>query len=145
MAMAKCFLHTKINTSIKTFSTDKLLIILQVTSTPPSLLRKLQDPTCVLDVGEPCMQRRRLSEEATWETSSQNPKLWFDMTVVCICFHRRDGNAFHPHQSWHKGCFRCAKCGKGLESTTLADRDGEIFCKGLFLSAKDECNYKPDQ
>ncbi|XP_013864976.1 cysteine and glycine-rich protein 1b isoform X1 [Austrofundulus limnaeus] len=31
--------------------------------------------------------------------------------------------------SWHKGCFRCAKCGKGLESTTLADRDGEIFCK----------------
>uniref|UniRef100_A0AAQ4PJA9 Cysteine and glycine-rich protein 1 n=2 Tax=Gasterosteus aculeatus aculeatus TaxID=481459 RepID=A0AAQ4PJA9_GASAC len=34
--------------------------------------------------------------------------------------------------SWHKGCFRCAKCGKGLESTTLADRDGEIFCKGCY-------------
>ncbi|KAI2649952.1 Cysteine and glycine-rich protein 1 [Labeo rohita] len=32
--------------------------------------------------------------------------------------------------AWHRGCFRCAKCGKGLESTTLADKDGEIFCKG---------------
>lgn len=37
-------------------------------------------------------------------------------------------------QSWHKGCFRCAKCGKGLESTTVADRDGEIYCKGLCVS-----------
>ena len=35
-----------------------------------------------------------------------------------------------PTQSWHKSCFRCAKCGKGLESTTLADKDGEIYCKG---------------
>lgn len=35
-----------------------------------------------------------------------------------------------PPQSWHKSCFRCAKCGKGLESTTLADKDGEIYCKG---------------
>ncbi|TKS70735.1 Cysteine and glycine-rich protein 2 [Collichthys lucidus] len=34
--------------------------------------------------------------------------------------------------SWHKGCFRCAKCGKGLESTTVADRDGEVFCKGCY-------------
>ncbi|CAF96117.1 unnamed protein product [Tetraodon nigroviridis] len=33
---------------------------------------------------------------------------------------------------WHKSCFRCASCGKGLESTTLADRDGEIFCKGCY-------------
>uniref|UniRef100_A0A8B9HTT8 Cysteine and glycine-rich protein 1 n=1 Tax=Astyanax mexicanus TaxID=7994 RepID=A0A8B9HTT8_ASTMX len=29
--------------------------------------------------------------------------------------------------SWHRSCFRCAKCGKGLESTTLADKDGEIY------------------
>uniref|UniRef100_A0AAY4C9F2 Cysteine and glycine-rich protein 1 n=1 Tax=Denticeps clupeoides TaxID=299321 RepID=A0AAY4C9F2_9TELE len=34
--------------------------------------------------------------------------------------------------AWHKGCFRCAKCGKGLESTTLADKDGEIYCKGCY-------------
>ena len=37
-------------------------------------------------------------------------------------------------QSWHKACFRCAKCGKGLESTTVADKDGEIYCKGLFTT-----------
>ncbi|XP_051516546.1 cysteine and glycine-rich protein 1 isoform X1 [Myxocyprinus asiaticus] len=36
--------------------------------------------------------------------------------------------------AWHKGCFRCAKCGKGLESTTLADKDGEIYCKGRVFS-----------
>ncbi|XP_059806469.1 cysteine and glycine-rich protein 1-like [Hypanus sabinus] len=35
-------------------------------------------------------------------------------------------------QSWHKACFRCASCGKGLESTTLADKDGEIYCKGCY-------------
>uniref|UniRef100_A0A9L0SM87 Cysteine and glycine-rich protein 1 n=1 Tax=Equus caballus TaxID=9796 RepID=A0A9L0SM87_HORSE len=35
-------------------------------------------------------------------------------------------------KSWHKSCFRCAKCGKGLESTTLADKDGEIYCKGCY-------------
>uniref|UniRef100_A0A671NGH7 Cysteine and glycine-rich protein 1 n=1 Tax=Sinocyclocheilus anshuiensis TaxID=1608454 RepID=A0A671NGH7_9TELE len=34
--------------------------------------------------------------------------------------------------AWHRGCFRCAKCGKGLESTTLADKDGEIYCKGCY-------------
>ncbi|XP_067863500.1 cysteine and glycine-rich protein 1-like [Heptranchias perlo] len=35
-------------------------------------------------------------------------------------------------KSWHKSCFRCAKCGKGLESTTLADKDGEIYCKACY-------------
>lgn len=34
--------------------------------------------------------------------------------------------------AWHKSCFRCAKCGKGLESTTLADKEGEIYCKGCY-------------
>ncbi|TMS16214.1 Cysteine and glycine-rich protein 2 [Larimichthys crocea] len=35
--------------------------------------------------------------------------------------------------SWHKtGCFSCATCGKSLESTTVADRDGEIYCKGCY-------------
>ncbi|XP_029007823.1 cysteine and glycine-rich protein 1-like isoform X2 [Betta splendens] len=37
--------------------------------------------------------------------------------------------------SWHKACFRCAKCGKGLESTTVADRDGEIYCKGCYAKS----------
>uniref|UniRef100_I3K242 Cysteine and glycine-rich protein 1 n=1 Tax=Oreochromis niloticus TaxID=8128 RepID=I3K242_ORENI len=31
---------------------------------------------------------------------------------------------------WHKNCFRCAKCGKSLESTTQTEKDGEIYCKG---------------
>uniref|UniRef100_A0A3B1K6S7 Cysteine and glycine-rich protein 1 n=1 Tax=Astyanax mexicanus TaxID=7994 RepID=A0A3B1K6S7_ASTMX len=34
--------------------------------------------------------------------------------------------------SWHKSCFRCAKCGKSLESTTVADKDGEVYCKGCY-------------
>ncbi|XP_017549650.1 cysteine and glycine-rich protein 1-like [Pygocentrus nattereri] len=29
-------------------------------------------------------------------------------------------------------CFRCAKYGKGLESTTLAHKDREIYCKGCY-------------
>lgn len=32
-------------------------------------------------------------------------------------------------QPWHKSCFRCAKCGKSLESTTQTEKDGEIYCK----------------
>ncbi|KAG9352108.1 hypothetical protein JZ751_020521 [Albula glossodonta] len=30
---------------------------------------------------------------------------------------------------WHKTCFRCALCGKSLESTTVTDKEGEIYCK----------------
>ncbi|XP_074180976.1 cysteine and glycine-rich protein 2-like, partial [Rhinolophus sinicus] len=35
-------------------------------------------------------------------------------------------------QPWHKNCFRCAKCGKSLESTTLTEKEGEIYCKGCY-------------
>ncbi|XP_076022748.1 cysteine and glycine-rich protein 1a [Genypterus blacodes] len=34
--------------------------------------------------------------------------------------------------SWHKRCFCCSVCGKSLESTTLADKDGEIYCKSCY-------------
>ncbi|XP_062869520.1 cysteine and glycine-rich protein 3 [Trichomycterus rosablanca] len=30
---------------------------------------------------------------------------------------------------WHKSCFRCLLCGKSLESTTVTDKDGELYCK----------------
>lgn len=33
-------------------------------------------------------------------------------------------------QPWHKTCFRCAICGKSLESTNVTDKDGELYCKG---------------
>jgi len=29
---------------------------------------------------------------------------------------------------WHTGCFKCKDCGLTLNSTTLRDRDGEIYC-----------------
>lgn len=37
--------------------------------------------------------------------------------------------SFAP-QPWHKTCFRCAICGKSLESTNVTDKDGELYCKG---------------
>ncbi|KAG5830601.1 hypothetical protein ANANG_G00312420 [Anguilla anguilla] len=33
---------------------------------------------------------------------------------------------------WHQNCFNCANCGKRLESTTLTEKDGEIYCKGCY-------------
>eukprot|EP00794_Sanderia_malayensis_P018194 gene18194-20009_t len=35
-------------------------------------------------------------------------------------------------QSWHKQCFSCSDCKKKLDSTTVADKDGEIYCKGCY-------------
>ena len=32
-------------------------------------------------------------------------------------------------ESWHHGCFTCNECGKRLDSTTVQDKDGEIYCK----------------
>lgn len=31
---------------------------------------------------------------------------------------------------WHRTCFRCAICGKSLDSTTVTEKDGELYCKG---------------
>lgn len=67
-----------------------------------------------------------------WESVSVYVILWFlffwlsnSLTVLkCICVH------VCAPQPWHKNCFRCAKCGKSLESTTQTDNEGEIYCKG---------------
>lgn len=34
--------------------------------------------------------------------------------------------------SWHKACFNCASCNKKLDSTTVSDKDGQIYCKGCY-------------
>ena len=30
---------------------------------------------------------------------------------------------------WHRRCFRCLTCGRGLDSTTMQDHQGEIYCQ----------------
>ncbi|XP_051885226.1 cysteine and glycine-rich protein 3 isoform X2 [Pristis pectinata] len=45
----------------------------------------------------------------------------------------RCGNSVYAaEKAWHKTCFRCAFCGKSLESTTVTDKDGEIYCKACY-------------
>mmetsp|Transcript_39053 Transcript_39053/g.98443 ORF Transcript_39053/g.98443 Transcript_39053/m.98443 type:complete len:85 (+) Transcript_39053:43-297(+) len=34
-----------------------------------------------------------------------------------------------PGGDWHKTCLRCKTCGKSVDSTTLAEKDGEAYCK----------------
>lgn len=36
---------------------------------------------------------------------------------------------------WHKACFRCKECKKGLDSTTCREHDGEIYCKTCHAKA----------
>jgi len=33
---------------------------------------------------------------------------------------------------WHRMCFQCIICKKGLDSTTVADKDGEIYCRNCY-------------
>ncbi|CAF3366842.1 unnamed protein product [Rotaria socialis] len=33
---------------------------------------------------------------------------------------------------WHKTCFRCGLCKKMLEMPTLAENDGDIYCKQCY-------------
>ncbi|KAI9558038.1 hypothetical protein GHT06_014791 [Daphnia sinensis] len=33
---------------------------------------------------------------------------------------------------WHKSCFTCLSCNKRLESTSLCEREGEIYCKSCY-------------
>eukprot|EP01006_Ploeotia_vitrea_P061219 TRINITY_DN77528_c0_g1_i1.p2 TRINITY_DN77528_c0_g1~~TRINITY_DN77528_c0_g1_i1.p2 ORF type:complete len:262 (-),score=100.29 TRINITY_DN77528_c0_g1_i1:15-800(-) len=32
-------------------------------------------------------------------------------------------------QSWHKACFKCTTCNKRLDSSTLADSGGKLYCR----------------
>ncbi|XP_054761856.2 cysteine and glycine-rich protein 2-like [Lytechinus pictus] len=35
-------------------------------------------------------------------------------------------------KSWHKLCFSCESCSKRLDSTTVSDKEGKIYCKGCY-------------
>lgn len=35
-------------------------------------------------------------------------------------------------RSYHKACFKCTSCFKGLDSTTLCQRDEDIYCKACY-------------
>merc|ERR1712079_228601 len=35
-------------------------------------------------------------------------------------------------KAWHKGCFTCILCSKRVDSTTLCEREGEIYCKACY-------------
>lgn len=35
-------------------------------------------------------------------------------------------------QSWHNTCFKCETCNKSLDSSTLRDRNGSIFCSACY-------------
>ena len=37
--------------------------------------------------------------------------------------------AMGPGGDWHKSCLLCIDCNKRLDSTTLAEHDGEAYCK----------------
>ncbi|KAG1673059.1 Cysteine and glycine-rich protein 3 [Nymphon striatum] len=34
--------------------------------------------------------------------------------------------------AWHKRCFTCKLCNKLLQSTSLCERDGELYCKACY-------------
>ena len=46
-------------------------------------------------------------------------------------FPNEDGieRAMGPGGDWHKSCLLCRDCNKRLDSTTLAEHDGEAYCK----------------
>ncbi|XP_041367255.1 cysteine and glycine-rich protein 1-like [Gigantopelta aegis] len=35
-------------------------------------------------------------------------------------------------QTWHKLCFKCSICNKGLDSSTVSEREGNVFCKACY-------------
>jgi len=35
-------------------------------------------------------------------------------------------------KKWHKSCFTCKDCNKRVDSTTVNDKEGEIYCKGCY-------------
>ena len=48
--------------------------------------------------------------------------------------------------SWHKMCFTCSDCKKMLDSSTMAEKEGQIYCKschGKRFGPKVHCARDP--
>ena len=43
-------------------------------------------------------------------------------------------------KKWHKNCFKCKGCKKALDSMTMAQHEGELYCKECHK--KDFANFK---
>lgn len=69
---------------------------------------------------------------SSWETAETSKKSTMTCTTAVTVGTKWEFSLV-VSQPWHKNCFRCAKCGKSLESTTQTEKDGEIYCKGDFL------------
>lgn len=55
-----------------------------------------------------------------------NRVLVFLFTILCIFLFK----------AFHKTCFKCADCKKGLDSYNVAEGpDKDIYCKGVFISS----------
>lgn len=37
--------------------------------------------------------------------------------------------------TYHKACLRCVDCGRGLDSSSVNDREGEVYCKPCYAKA----------
>ena len=35
-------------------------------------------------------------------------------------------------KAWHKSCFTCNICNKRVDSSTLCEREGEIYCRSCY-------------
>lgn len=82
----------------------------------------------------PATAQAHMAPKLGTTTSTNKPK--FGSTDVCP----RCGKAVYMAEkmmgggsAWHKStCFNCAACSKRLESTTLCEREGEIYCKSCY-------------
>jgi cysteine/glycine-rich protein len=55
------------------------------------------------------------------------------MVPICLfIFVQLSEKATGPGGDWHKNCLTCKQCNKRLDSTTLAEHDGEAYCKACY-------------
>nr|XP_014335234.1 PREDICTED: cysteine and glycine-rich protein 3 isoform X3 [Bos mutus] len=81
------------------------------------------------DTGEHLgLQFQQSPKQARSATTSSNPSKFakFGESEKCP---RCGKSVYAAEKPWHKTCFRCAICGKSLESTNVTDKDGELYCK----------------